>query len=127
MKLIKGKMIGNKTYQKKKRAFSTQKCSKTFAVHISKDYFKFNAAHFIAIKGYREKLHGHNYKLELKIWGRKNSDGYVLDFGKIKSVLRGICKQINEHVILPSKSTVLRIDNKGKYVEVECEDDSRFR
>ncbi|OWZ13632.1 hypothetical protein PHMEG_00013007 [Phytophthora megakarya] len=32
-------------------------------VHVSKDYMKFNAAHFIAYKGFREKLHGHNYRL----------------------------------------------------------------
>ena len=33
-----------------------------FAVSVSKESFKFNAAHFIAQKGRaREKLHGHNY------------------------------------------------------------------
>mmetsp|Transcript_12672 Transcript_12672/g.14538 ORF Transcript_12672/g.14538 Transcript_12672/m.14538 type:complete len:244 (+) Transcript_12672:477-1208(+) len=114
------------TPRKRKQSFSVRKCPKSFAVHISKDYFKFNAAHFIAMKGYREKLHGHNYRLELKIWGRKNSDGYVLDFGKIKTVLRGICKNINEHVIIPSLSDVLKILDNGKQVNVECEDESCF-
>mmetsp|Transcript_26902 Transcript_26902/g.32577 ORF Transcript_26902/g.32577 Transcript_26902/m.32577 type:complete len:175 (+) Transcript_26902:145-669(+) len=110
----------------KKTSSSLASPSPSFSVYVSKDYFKFNAAHFIAFKGYREKLHGHNYKVDLKIWGRKNGDGYVLDFGKIKAVLRDLCKDINEHVILPVNSNVLEISEKGENVNVKCEDGSLF-
>ena len=34
---------------------------------MCKEKFKFNAAHFIAYKGFREMLHGHNYKVGVKI------------------------------------------------------------
>ena len=31
-----------------------------YCVHVCKQDFKFNAAHFVAYKGFREKLHGHS-------------------------------------------------------------------
>lgn len=47
---------------------------------------KFTAAHFIAYRGYREKLHGHNYTVSLCIEGQVNDDGYVFDFTELKKV-----------------------------------------
>ncbi|KAG1692177.1 hypothetical protein DVH05_025607 [Phytophthora capsici] len=58
-------------------------CSSSTAaqsVLVSKDYMKFNATHFIAYKGFREKLHGHNYRLAVTITGEIGSDGYVIAF-----------------------------------------------
>jgi len=100
----------------------------TFAVYVSKDYFKFNAAHFIAYKGYRERLHGHNYRVDLQIWGQRGDDGYVVDFGKMKKVIRSLCKEINEHVIIPVNSDVLEISEgeAGDNIIVKCEDNSTF-
>ncbi|MFT4572386.1 MAG: 6-pyruvoyl-tetrahydropterin synthase, partial [Candidatus Binatia bacterium] len=38
-----------------------------YQVFVSKDNFKFNAAHFIAYQGFREKLHGHNYRVSVRV------------------------------------------------------------
>ena len=47
--------------------------------------FKFNAAHFVAFPGFRERLHGHNYAVAVRLRGAvSDADGYVLDFGDIK-------------------------------------------
>ena len=80
-------------------------------------------------QGYRERLHGHNYKVDLQIWGRRGDDGYVVDFGKMKATLRALCKEINEHVILPANSDVLDISDadNGTNIVVKCEDGSVFR
>jgi 6-pyruvoyltetrahydropterin/6-carboxytetrahydropterin synthase len=32
-----------------------------FEVAVARDDIKFHCAHFVAYKGFREKLHGHNY------------------------------------------------------------------
>lgn len=113
-----------------------------FKVHVSKDYMKFNAAHFIAFKvgacifvvverygaglddersgvcfqGFREKLHGHNYRLAVTITGQVGSDGYVVDFGEIKKVSRAICKGLNESFLVPMNSDVLKVPSE----EVPC-------
>ncbi|GMH63372.1 hypothetical protein TrST_g1616 [Triparma strigata] len=101
-----------------------------FSVLVSAATFKFNLAHFVAYKGFRERLHGHNYKLSIELFGpRISSDGYVLDFGVVKSVCKAVCKSLNEHVIIPQKSDVLDVrDLEGKedHVIVTCEDGCVF-
>jgi len=34
-----------------------------FEVSVSREDIKFHCAHFVAYKGFRERLHGHNYTL----------------------------------------------------------------
>ena len=83
----------------------------TFEVAVSKDSFKFNAAHFVAFKGFRERLHGHNYKVHVRLLGSRHigQDGYVLDFGELKAVVKKVCKDLNEYFICPMYSDVLTI------------------
>ena len=38
-----------------------------YRVVVEKDYLKFSAAHFIAYKGFREPLHGHNYQVSVAL------------------------------------------------------------
>ena len=57
----------------------------TFSVYVSKADFRFNCAHFIAFKGFRERLHGHNYQLRVTLTGRPSpKDGMIRDFDEIK-------------------------------------------
>lgn len=99
---------------------------KRFEVFVSKDSFKFNAAHFMAYPGFRERLHGHNYRVSVRVEGRLNSDGYVIDFGDIKRAARDICHAMNERTIVPMKSDCLQIERSGGEVRITCEDGCRF-
>eukprot|EP00535_Pseudo-nitzschia_heimii_P000849 CAMPEP_0197184016 /NCGR_PEP_ID=MMETSP1423-20130617/9012_1 /TAXON_ID=476441 /ORGANISM="Pseudo-nitzschia heimii, Strain UNC1101" /LENGTH=315 /DNA_ID=CAMNT_0042634725 /DNA_START=66 /DNA_END=1010 /DNA_ORIENTATION=+ len=113
-----------------------------FEVYVSKPDFKFNAGHFVAYRGFRERLHGHNYTVGVRLLGSRkiNHDGYVLDFGDVKKVVKVVCKTLNERFLCPTKSDVIDIkivdsvnektngDNgvKSKTVVLVCEDGSRF-
>jgi 6-pyruvoyltetrahydropterin/6-carboxytetrahydropterin synthase len=48
-----------------------------FEVYVSKEDFKFNCSHFIAFEGFRERLHGHNYRISIKVTGA-NTIGMLL-------------------------------------------------
>lgn len=104
----------------------------SFEINVSKETFKFNAAHFVAFPGFRERLHGHNYRASVRLIGNRiGTDGYVLDFGDVKKVVKQICKDMNEYFLLPMLSDVLQIDiedNEGKdgNVQLLCEDGARF-
>lgn len=102
-----------------------------FEVYVSKDTFKFNAAHFVAFQGYRERLHGHNYQVGVRLLGRRTlgADGYVIDYGNIKSVCKTVCKKLNEHFLCPTFSDVLNIQEEESgtnNVRIECQDGSVF-
>jgi 6-pyruvoyl-tetrahydropterin synthase len=105
-----------------------QSSSSSFEVYVCKDTFKFNAAHFVAFKGYRERLHGHNYIVGVRLIGSRQigADGYVMDFGCIKDVTKKVCKQLNEHFLCPMYSDVLTITSDETSVNIACEDGSRF-
>jgi dihydroneopterin triphosphate aldolase (PTPS-III) / 6-pyruvoyltetrahydropterin synthase len=98
----------------------------SFEVYVSKDSFKFNAAHFIAYRGFRERLHGHNYRVSVRMVGPVGTDGYVVDFGLIKKAAREVCSKLNERVIVPMRSDVLTIVCGDGQVHLTCEDGTKF-
>ena len=106
-----------------------------FSIQLQKSSFRFNCAHFVAFKGYRERLHGHNYQVQVNLLGTNQEklcdDGYLMDFGVLKEYCVRLCKSWNEHVIIPMKSDCLTIrddtmDPNGKHIEIICEDKTRF-
>ena len=95
----------------------------------SGDRFKFTAAHFIAFKGYRERLHGHNYTVAVRVAGNAEvgPDGYVVDFGDIKRVVIALCKELNEHFLLPANGDAVDMELVGgKEWHLVCEDGTKF-
>ena len=90
----------------------------SYEVFVSKDYFKFNAAHFMAYPGFRERLHGHNYRIAVRVTGALRSDGYVVDFGDIKKGARAICEEIDERTIVPLESDCLEIKQERRLPRV---------
>jgi 6-pyruvoyl-tetrahydropterin synthase len=95
----------------------------SFRVHVTKDYLKFNAAHFIAYKGFREALHGHNYRVSVEVEGCIGPQGYVLDFGVVKQVAKRVCMRLDEKVLIPALSDCLRIHEDGRQLIVQYEED----
>ncbi|MCK6554410.1 6-carboxytetrahydropterin synthase [Candidatus Binatia bacterium] len=95
----------------------------TFRVYVKKDYLKFNAAHFIAYKGFREALHGHNYRVSVEVEGVLGQQGYVLDFGVVKKVAKRVCMRLDERTIVPALSDCLTIRTEGRQVVLNYEDD----
>ena len=80
-----------------------------YQVHVFKDYLKFSAAHFIAYKGFREPLHGHNYQVSVRVEADLGADGYVLDFGLVKRVAKAVCEELDQRIIVPERSDCLTI------------------
>jgi len=95
----------------------------SFRVFVTKDHLKFSAAHFIAYPGFREKLHGHNYRVSIGLEGPLSRQGYVVDFGIVKRVARRLCDRLNEKFLLPRDSDCLAIEENGRDVTVRYEQD----
>ena len=107
-----------------------------FEVHVSNDTFKFNAAHFVAYENYRERLHGHNYRVSVRLLGERQNpspgsttrilgvDGYLMDFTNVKKVTKHVCQQLNEHFLCPMYSNVLNVTSKTvnstPYIQLDC-------
>ena len=51
--------------------------------------FDFDAAHYLpSYNGKCERLHGHTYKLVVKVEGTPDAEGMVIDFLKLKQIVK---------------------------------------
>mmetsp|Transcript_9943 Transcript_9943/g.27194 ORF Transcript_9943/g.27194 Transcript_9943/m.27194 type:complete len:319 (-) Transcript_9943:149-1105(-) len=113
---------------------NTGSVTTNFEVFVCKQAFKFNAAHFVAFRGFREALHGHNYAVSVRLLGARNisHDGYLIDFGDVKQSVKRICKRLNENFLCPMYSDVMKVavdegvDGGHATVSLECEDGAKF-
>ena len=57
----------------------------------------FSAAHhLVAYKGKCENQHGHNWRVQASVQGKElNSEGMLIDFGELKTLLRAICAELD--------------------------------
>jgi 6-pyruvoyltetrahydropterin/6-carboxytetrahydropterin synthase len=91
--------------------------------------FKFNSSHFVLYPGFREPLHGHNYKTSVKIMSKKlNNKGEVFDIEILKEIMNSICGKLKHKLLIPKDNSCLTIteDKESKSIKLVCEDKSCF-
>lgn len=80
-----------------------------WGIDLAKEYLKFSAAHFLIFPdGSSERLHGHNYRVFVELEAGLDDCGLVIDFQRIKPVVREICDGLDEHWLIPGQHPVLR-------------------
>ena len=86
-------------------------------IRLAKENMKFSAAHFTIFNATeRERLHGHNFRVEADIEARMLGNGMCFDYGIYKDRIVALCRELNEWTILPTRSPHLRIEEAGEHV-----------
>ena len=86
-------------------------------IEIAKQALNFSAAHFTIFSATeREDLHGHNWQVECELTSPINEQGLIFDYSRIKRLIREICDEMDEKMLLPSRSPHLSIERDGNYV-----------
>lgn len=86
-------------------------------IRLAKENMKFSAGHFtIFSASERERLHGHNFRVELDIEARMLGNGMCFDYGIYKARVVALCRELNEWTILPTRSPHLRVEEDGEHV-----------
>ncbi len=87
--------------------------SESWSIKVHKDYLKFSAAHFLIFAdGTAERLHGHNYKVYAEVESELDTHGLVLNFQEVKPLIREICDELDEHLLLPGEHPVLTAERR---------------
>ncbi|ODS39929.1 hypothetical protein BEH94_03665 [Candidatus Altiarchaeales archaeon WOR_SM1_SCG] len=94
---------------------------KNYSVKVVDD---FSAAHFIP--EITEGLHGHNFKVVVKVFGNLNENFMVLDFRDIETVLGEICSEMDHKIIVPKKSKNITLKTKEESIDLVLSD-KRYR
>ena len=76
----------------------------------------FSAAHFSIHDGRSERLHGHNYRVSLRLHGEVGTEGTVVDFAMLKAVLRELCAELDERMLVPTRSPHLQVTESAAEV-----------
>ena len=91
----------------------------SWSISIAKDYLKFSAAHFLIFPdGTAERLHGHNYKVFVDVHTDLNEHGLVVNFKEIKPLVREVCDELDEHLLIPGEHPVLTAARVGAQMEI---------
>lgn len=95
----------------------------SWSISIEKDYLKFSAAHFLIFPdGTAERLHGHNYKVYVDLHTDLDEHGLVLNFQEIKPLVRALCDELDEHLLIPGKHPVLTAELKEQHYEIRYQE-----
>ncbi len=83
----------------------------------------FSAAHFITFNGnVCERLHGHNYRVEVHVFGELDENQYVVDFIALRDSLQDIVTELDHYMLLPTEHPAIHVKSNEKEVEVSFED-----
>lgn len=94
----------------------------SYQVRLEKDYLVFSSAHFITFAGnVCERLHGHNYGLEVMVEGELDENSYVIDFIALRDTAKEIVDKLDHHVLLPTQHPTIRVRTEGKEVIAQFE------
>ncbi len=90
-----------------------------FRIHVEKDYLGFASGHFITYDGHKcETLHGHNYRARLELWGPVDENYYVMDFVRVKRMMKKLCDELDHRMLLPLDNPILAVEQSPESVTV---------
>jgi 6-pyruvoyltetrahydropterin/6-carboxytetrahydropterin synthase len=87
-------------------------------LELSRADIGFSAAHFSIHQGRSERLHGHNYRVGLRVGGSIGEEGTVVDFATLKAVLRELCAELDERMLVPTRSPFVRVEETADTVRL---------
>ena len=84
--------------------------SAAYHVRVTKDYLVFSAAHFITFSGnICERLHGHNYRVAVEVFGPLDENQYVIDFIALRDALQTIVNALDHRMLLPTEHPTIDV------------------
>ncbi len=90
-----------------------------FAVRVYKEQLTFCSAHFLLFAdGTRERLHGHNYRVSVELTGSLDEIGVVVDFMKLKPIVKALCDDLDHRTLIPSENTWLTLREDADSLEI---------
>ncbi len=89
-------------------------------LYIDKESHKFSAAHYtIFSANSRERLHGHNYSVSVRIVAPVGGNGFSADYNVYKSRIKSLCESLDEYMLLAGNSPYQDIEEAGACYRVK--------
>jgi 6-pyruvoyltetrahydropterin/6-carboxytetrahydropterin synthase len=89
-----------------------------YSIIVRKKHLSFSSSHFVVEGDMCESLHGHNYRVSVELEGSIDIVGYVMDFTKLKYMVREIISPLDHKILIASQNTSLRMTSTGEGMEI---------
>ena len=92
--------------------------SQTLAIDGWRAGLRFSACHILPEHSKCSRLHGHTYAVHVRVTGVPGPDGLVLDFTRIKDIVRGLTEELDHRMLIPEndpKLDMLDTDRSVKF------------
>ena len=97
--------------------------SRLATLYIDKQSHKFSAAHYTIFSATeRERLHGHNYSVSVKIVAPMGNNGFSADYNLYKTRVGILCDALDEYLILAGDSPHQVVERQGDSYSVKFSD-----
>ncbi|MEP3480070.1 MAG: 6-pyruvoyl tetrahydropterin synthase family protein [Fuerstiella sp.] len=84
--------------------------TKKYKARVTKDSLVFSAAHFITFNGdICERLHGHNWRVDVVVEGQLDENGYVFDFIALRDRSMDLVQLLDHKVLLPDSHPMIKV------------------
>jgi 6-pyruvoyltetrahydropterin/6-carboxytetrahydropterin synthase len=87
-----------------------------YIFRLNKETFKFSCTHFTIFGPHSgEKMHGHNYQVafDLHFDDINRTDGLAVDFNLVKPIIKKVCDELDEHILIAQNSTFQKVELKA--------------
>ena len=84
---------------------------------------RFSSAHMIPCHQFCGGIHGHSYHVDVQVEGERSGEfGFVVDFKKVKELMREICEKLDHKVLIPLNSAEIEFKNLENSIEFSISD-----
>ena len=74
-----------------------------------KSNIHFSSAHIIPEYDKCGRVHGHTYAVHVKVTGKPDENGIIVDFSVLKKIIRNIADDLDHKVLIPEKNNIVNI------------------
>ncbi|MBN2022382.1 MAG: 6-pyruvoyl tetrahydropterin synthase family protein [Pirellulales bacterium] len=90
----------------------------SYCVEVDGDDLVFSAAHLVTLAGdVCERLHGHDFRVTVKVFGPLAGNGFVVDFLVLRDVVRKILDEWDHRILLAEGRGSIRVEATAERVE----------
>lgn len=75
-------------------------------------FFRISSAHFVVGEGYSEAIHGHNFAIEVEVFGEQNEELMVIDFFKLSPIVKEVLGEWDHRTLIPGENPNIKIKEK---------------
>lgn len=93
----------------------------SFIFRLKKETFKFSCTHFTIFGATdAERMHGHNYHVQFDLYfdDISKTDGLAVDFNLIKPMIKTLCDDLDEHILIAKNSPFTEISIANGQVDL---------